>query len=155
MNVIWSYCSHSWDAQITPNKKLIITESYIDIQKSTSIKQGASICSTYRKTLGVSMVKSFVKLTVCCYFKFRPHHRTQNSHCALLSIHYVFMSLIFFFTHTHTVFYFYKRYKQTDTKHCTWMTTTKATMIAITKHETHSYYVILFLKLFTMRLVHL
>ena len=41
----------------------------------------------------------------------------------------------------HTVFYFYKR--QTDTKHCKWMTTTKATMIAITKHETHSYCVII------------
>ena len=30
-----------------------------------------------------------------------------------------------------------------DTKHCKWMTTTQATMTAITKHETHSYYVII------------
>ena len=48
-----------------------------------------------------------------------------------------------FFSHPHTLYFIFTRDKQTDIKHCAWMTTTKATMIAITKHETHSYYVII------------
>ena len=54
-----------------------------------------------------------------------------------------FLAIISFFFHTHTLYFIFTRDKQTDTKHCTWMATTKATMIAITKHETHSYYVII------------
>ena len=49
---------------------------------------------------------------------------------------YLFIYLFIYFFHTDTLYFIFTRDKQTDTKHCTWMTTTKATMIAITKHET-------------------